>query len=55
VLDDETDDDGSVFLVMELLEGETLAHRFERKLGRSSSKKCFWCPTRCSTCLRGSR
>jgi serine/threonine-protein kinase len=31
VLDDETDDDGSVFLVMELLEGETLAHRFERK------------------------
>jgi len=31
VLDDETADDGSVFLVMELLEGETLAHRFERK------------------------
>jgi len=31
VLDDETDDDGSVFLVMELLDGETLAHRFERK------------------------
>ena len=32
--DDETADDGSVFLVMELLDGETLAHRFERK-GRS--------------------
>jgi serine/threonine protein kinase len=31
VLDDETDDDGTVFLVMELLDGETLAHRFERK------------------------
>src|SRR5689334_15255185 len=31
VLDDETCDDGSVFLVMELLDGETLAHRFERK------------------------
>jgi serine/threonine-protein kinase len=31
VLDDETADDGAVFLVMELLEGETLAHRFERK------------------------
>jgi len=31
VLDDETDDEGSVFLVMELLDGETLAHRFERK------------------------
>ena len=31
VLDDESDDDGTVFLVMELLDGETLAHRFERK------------------------
>src|SRR5688572_8798492 len=31
VLDDETAEDGAVFLVMELLEGETLAHRFERK------------------------
>jgi serine/threonine-protein kinase len=31
VLDDESDDDGAVFLVMELLDGETLAHRFERK------------------------
>src|SRR5262249_9907191 len=31
VLDDESADDGSAFLVMELLEGETLAHRFERK------------------------
>src|SRR5260221_727004 len=31
VLDDETDEEGSVFLVMELLDGETLAHRFERK------------------------
>jgi serine/threonine-protein kinase len=31
VLDDESAEDGSVFLVMELLEGETLAHRFERK------------------------
>ncbi|HMI83426.1 MAG TPA: serine/threonine-protein kinase [Polyangiaceae bacterium] len=31
VLDDEVADDGAVFLVMELLEGETLAHRFERK------------------------
>ena len=34
VQDDETSEDGSVFLVMELLDGETLAHRFERK-GRS--------------------
>src|SRR6185503_2917546 len=31
VLDDEVADDGAVFLVMELLDGETLAHRFERK------------------------
>ena len=31
VLDDETAEDGAAFLVMELLEGETLAHRFERK------------------------
>jgi serine/threonine-protein kinase len=31
VLDDEVAEDGAVFLVMELLEGETLAHRFERK------------------------
>src|SRR3954470_21782263 len=31
VLDDEVDDDGSVFLVMELLEGETLASRRESK------------------------
>jgi serine/threonine protein kinase len=31
VLDDDTADDGAAFLVMELLEGETLAHRFERK------------------------
>jgi len=31
VIDDEVDDDGTVFLVMELLDGETLAHRFERK------------------------
>ena len=30
-IDDETDEDGAVFLVMELLDGETLAHRFERK------------------------
>ncbi|HEY3594441.1 MAG TPA: protein kinase [Polyangiaceae bacterium] len=30
VLDDESAEDGSVFLVMELLEGETLAHRFDR-------------------------
>jgi len=31
VLDDDANDDGAVFLVMELLDGETLAHRFERK------------------------
>src|SRR5712671_1406215 len=31
VRDDDTAEDGAVFLVMELLEGETLAHRFERK------------------------
>jgi serine/threonine-protein kinase len=31
VLDDDATDDGAVFLVMELLDGETLAHRFERK------------------------
>jgi eukaryotic-like serine/threonine-protein kinase len=31
VLDDEVDDDGSVFLVMELLDGETLSSRWERK------------------------
>jgi eukaryotic-like serine/threonine-protein kinase len=31
VSDDDTAEDGAVFLVMELLEGETLAHRFERK------------------------
>jgi serine/threonine-protein kinase len=31
VSDDDTAEDGAVFLVMELLDGETLAHRFERK------------------------
>jgi serine/threonine protein kinase len=31
VLDDEVDDEGAVFLVMELLDGETLADRCERK------------------------
>jgi serine/threonine-protein kinase len=31
VLDDEVAEDGGVFLVMELLDGETLASRFERK------------------------
>jgi len=31
IIDDEIADDGGVFLVMELLDGETLAHRFERK------------------------
>jgi serine/threonine protein kinase len=31
VSDDDTTEDGAVFLVMELLDGETLAHRFERK------------------------
>ena len=38
VLDDDTGDDGSIFLVMELLEGETLDARFEKsadKLGVS--------------------
>ncbi len=30
ILDDDTAEDGSVFLVMELLEGETLDHRWER-------------------------
>src|SRR5260370_10995686 len=31
IMDEDEDDEGSVFLVMELLDGETLAHRFERK------------------------
>jgi len=31
VSDDDVTEDGAVFLVMELLQGETLAHRFERK------------------------
>src|SRR6266542_1052927 len=31
IIDDEIAEDGGVFLVMELLDGETLAHRFERK------------------------
>jgi serine/threonine-protein kinase len=34
VLDDEVAEDGAVFLVMELLEGETLAERLERKTQR---------------------
>src|SRR6478609_6467578 len=34
VLDDDTDDDGCVYLVMELLEGETLEARWERKHNR---------------------
>jgi eukaryotic-like serine/threonine-protein kinase len=36
VLDDDVDDDGSVFLVMELLEGESLADRLDRVGGRMS-------------------
>jgi len=34
VIDDDVDDDGSVFLVMELLEGEALADLWERKKGK---------------------
>jgi serine/threonine-protein kinase len=36
VIDDDVDDDGSVFLVMELLEGEALADLWERKQGKLS-------------------
>ena len=36
VIDDDVDDDGSVFLVMELLEGEALADLWERKKGKLS-------------------
>jgi serine/threonine-protein kinase len=36
VLDDDVDDDGSVFLVMELLDGEALSDLWERKKGKVS-------------------
>ena len=39
VLDDEVDDDGAVFLVMELLEGETLEARWERCGRRLDAKE----------------
>src|SRR5262245_12278519 len=36
VLDDDVDDDGSVFLVMELLDGDALSEVWERKKGKLS-------------------
>ena len=39
ILDDDTAEDGSVFLVMELLEGETLDHRWERSGHRLSGRE----------------
>jgi serine/threonine-protein kinase len=39
VLDDDVDDDGAVFLVMELLEGETLEARWQRCNGTLSAKE----------------
>jgi serine/threonine-protein kinase len=42
VLDDDANDDGSVFLVMELLEGESLEMRCERVGGRLPEKEVLW-------------
>jgi serine/threonine-protein kinase len=39
ILDDDTTEDGSVFLVMELLEGETLDHRWERSGHRLGARE----------------
>jgi eukaryotic-like serine/threonine-protein kinase len=39
ILDDDTAEDGSVFLVMELLEGETLDHRWERSGHRLGARE----------------
>jgi serine/threonine protein kinase len=39
ILDDDTAEDGSVFLVMELLEGETLDHRWERNGHRLGARE----------------
>ena len=49
VLDDDVLDDGTVFLVMELLEGESLDTRCARGARCPNSTSCR-SPTRCSTC-----
>ncbi|MBI5535534.1 MAG: serine/threonine protein kinase [Deltaproteobacteria bacterium] len=41
VVDDDVDDDGSVFLVMELLEGESLADRLDRVGGRMAVQEAL--------------
>jgi serine/threonine-protein kinase len=41
VLDDDVTEDGSAFLVMELLEGETLDQRWERHAGRLPAAEVF--------------
>ncbi len=42
VLDDEVTEDGSVFLVMELLQGESLEERLQRHAGRLPEKEVLW-------------
>ncbi|HZO13315.1 MAG TPA: serine/threonine protein kinase, partial [Polyangiaceae bacterium] len=40
--DDDVDEDGSVYLVMELLEGETIEARCERLGGRLPNEEVLW-------------